>query len=302
LAQGWRQKQSGDAAIVEAAKQYFHSQPFRYTLKPAPLGSHEVDEFLFQTRQGFCEHYASAFAFLMRAAGVPARVVTGYQGGEFNPVGGYWIVRQSDAHAWAEVWLSGQGWQRIDPVALVAPERVQHGLEAAIPQEDSALLHHADQTSWQREWQLRLDALNQRWDNWVLAYTPEQQKRLLSGWLGSSPVGQGLGALSMSLGVLGLMALVVLYRLQRRTRDGTQAAWLRFCAKLARIGLTRAGHEGASDYAERLAQLRPDLAAPILAICQQYQSLRYGPPPDTADIHRFETIVRRFKPSRRQKR
>ena len=107
-------------------------QPFYYTLTPPLLGGEIVDDFLFRTRQGFCEHYANAFVFLMRAAGVPARVVTGYQGGEMNALGGYMIVRQSDAHAWAEVWLAGRGWVRVDPTGAVAPNRVQEGIYAAL--------------------------------------------------------------------------------------------------------------------------------------------------------------------------
>lgn len=298
LAQSWRKDSASDAAIVDVAMQYFHAQPFRYTLKPVPLGANEVDDFLFQSRQGFCEHYASAFVFLMRAAGVPARVVTGYQGGEFNATGGYWIVRQSDAHAWAEVWLAGQGWQRIDPVALVAPERVQHGLEAAIPQEDSALLPHADEAAWQHALQLRLDALNHGWDRWVLAYSPEQQKRLLSDLLTPASAGTPPERIWAMLGALGLLAYAVLFRLRQRATDPTQAAWLRFCEKLARIQLPRADHEGAGDYAERVAQIRPDLALVVRAICQQYQDLRYGTPPDIAYIRRFERAIRAFKPSR----
>lgn len=297
LAQGWRQKSASDAAIVDAAMQYFHTHPFRYTLKPVPLGANEVDDFLFQSRQGFCEHYASAFVFLMRAAGVPARVVTGYQGGEFNATGGYWIVRQSDAHAWAEVWLQGRGWQRIDPITVVAPERSQHGLEAALPQEDSAMLSHAAKAAWMHDVQLHWDALSNYWDSRVLAYSTEQQKQLLYRFTGVSGISQSLGAMLTLLLAIGLLALAILYRLKQRTADPTQAAWLRFCDKLASLKLPRADHEGASDYAERLAKVRPDLAAPIQSICQQYQTLRYGPAPATADIQRFEAAVRSFKPA-----
>ena len=110
----------------------FREQPFVYTMQPPRLADNAVDEFLFETRKGFCEHYASAFTVVMRAAGVPARVVTGYQGGEFNPLGGYLIVRQSDAHAWAEVWIRDRGWLRVDPTAAVAPERIQGGLIDAV--------------------------------------------------------------------------------------------------------------------------------------------------------------------------
>ncbi|MBT8063106.1 MAG: DUF3488 and transglutaminase-like domain-containing protein, partial [Gammaproteobacteria bacterium] len=120
--------------IIGLALVHFRQQPFVYTLEPLPLeGTHPVDRFLFDTREGFCEHYASAFTTLMRAAGLPARVVTGYLGGERNPLTGHVTVRQSDAHAWSEVWLAGQGWQRVDPTAAVAPWRIRTGLAGAMP-------------------------------------------------------------------------------------------------------------------------------------------------------------------------
>ncbi|MEL7372926.1 MAG: DUF3488 and transglutaminase-like domain-containing protein, partial [Pseudomonadota bacterium] len=111
---------------------HFRNEPFFYTLSPPPLGRNSVDEFVFETRRGFCEHYASAFAFMMRAAGVPARIVAGYQGGEINPLGGFLTVRQSDAHAWTEIWISNRGWVRVDPTAAVAPQRIEQNLESAL--------------------------------------------------------------------------------------------------------------------------------------------------------------------------
>ncbi|RTK99023.1 MAG: transglutaminase domain-containing protein, partial [Neisseriaceae bacterium] len=137
LAQQWRTNSRTPGEVVDHALRYFNRQQFFYTLQPPLLGSDSVDDFLFNSRRGFCEHYASSFVFLMRAAGVPARVVTGYMGGELNPVGGYLIVRQSDAHAWAEVWLGNAGWQRVDPTAAVAPARVQQDLASALPISDS---------------------------------------------------------------------------------------------------------------------------------------------------------------------
>ena len=118
---------------------YFSEEPFFYTLQPPLLGDNPMDEFLFQTRRGFCEHYAYAFVMMMRAAGVPARIVAGYMGGEVNPVNRTVIVHQFDAHAWAEVWLDGQGWVRVDPTAAVAPDRIELGLEEAVAGEGSFL-------------------------------------------------------------------------------------------------------------------------------------------------------------------
>ncbi|MGH8482750.1 MAG: transglutaminaseTgpA domain-containing protein, partial [Nevskiaceae bacterium] len=132
LARQWRDEGLDDAQVIERALRLFRTQEFFYTLEPPRLGADPVDEFLFETRRGFCEHYSSAFTVLMRAAGIPARVVVGYQGGELNEVGGYYVVRQADAHAWSEVWLEGSGWIRVDPTAAVAPSRVESGLSAAL--------------------------------------------------------------------------------------------------------------------------------------------------------------------------
>src|SRR5690606_25782031 len=133
MARSWRSQGLGDEEIVDRALRMFNEQEFYYTLQPPLAVDDAIDQFLFETRQGFCEHYAAAFTVLMRAAGIPARVVTGYQGGTLNPVGGYVIVRQRDAHAWAEVWLGEKGWVRVDPTAAVAPNRILGGIETALP-------------------------------------------------------------------------------------------------------------------------------------------------------------------------
>ena len=169
--------------MVGRALAMFRQQTFYYTLNPPLLGTDSVDEFLFNTRQGFCEHYASAFVFLMRAAGVPARVVTGYQGGERNTFGDYLIVRQSDAHAWAEVWLEGRGWVRVDPTGAVAPNRVQDGLYAAVTDGQNLpfLIRRGGDSAWLHQLAMSWDSLNNSWNEWVLAYGPDRQKEFLSG-------------------------------------------------------------------------------------------------------------------------
>ncbi len=172
LAAEWRERDPQPEALVKAALTLFREQAFYYTLTPPLLGAESVDDFLFRTREGFCEHYASTFVFLMRSAGVPARVVTGYQGGEINTLGDYLIVRQADAHAWAEVWLAERGWVRVDPTAAVAPNRIQEGLYAAIA-DDQTLPFLARRgggnTEWLRQLALRWDSLNTVWNEWVLA-------------------------------------------------------------------------------------------------------------------------------------
>ncbi|MCB1753809.1 MAG: transglutaminase domain-containing protein, partial [Gammaproteobacteria bacterium] len=132
LVDSWQHRNESDSDVVLRALDYFREQPFFYTLYPPPLGESPADQFLFETRRGFCEHYATSFTLLMRIAGIPARVVGGYQGGQVNPLGNYLIVRQSDAHAWSEVWLQGRGWQRVDPTVAVAPERIEQAINPTL--------------------------------------------------------------------------------------------------------------------------------------------------------------------------
>jgi len=267
-----------DESLVRAALSYFNQQGFQYTLEPPLLGINGIDDFLFGTRQGFCEHYASAFVVLMRAANIPARVVTGYQGGEFNDVGNYYIVRQSDAHAWAEVWLEGQGWVRIDPTAAIAPERVQRSLSAAL-QNNSALPYMArNPPQWLNNLRLNWDTFANQWNQWVLGYNSERQFAFMTR-LGMESITWQKMAMSMATGVGLLVALFALFMLRHliaRRQDKVQAAWLKLCRKLAKAGLPRAAHEGAQDYAARIAAARPELAIVIHDLAARYSALRYG--------------------------
>jgi len=278
LAAEWRAGSKDDAAIVNTALRYFSQHGFVYTLEAPPLGVNSIDDFLFTTKQGFCEHYASAFVFLMRAANIPARVVTGYLGGEYNDVGNYYIVRQSDAHAWAEVWLAGQGWVRVDPTGAIAPDRVERGLSAALS--DRAVLPFMERNppQWLRDLRFNLDALANQWNQWVLGYDTERQFAFLTR-LGMESITWQKMALNMSAGiglVIALFALFMLRHLYTRRPDKVQAAWLRLCRKLAGAGLPRAAHEGALDYAARVAAARPELARTILDLAARYSALRYG--------------------------
>ena len=278
LAAEWRANNKDDADIVRTALTYFNKQGFIYTLEPPPLGANTVDDFLFTTKQGFCEHYASAFVFLMRAANIPARVVTGYQGGEFNDVGNYYIVRQSDAHAWAEVWLAGQGWVRIDPTGAIAPDRVQRGLSAALSNNAALPFMARNPPQWMRDLRFNLDTLANRWNQWVLGYDTERQFAFLTR-LGMESITWQKMALNMASGlgiVIALFALFMLRHLFARQPDKVQAAWLKLCRKLAKAGLPRAAHEGAQDYAARIARVRPELAEIISDLAARYSALRYG--------------------------
>ena len=283
--------------IPALAIAHFRNSHLRYTLEPAPLGRDDVDSFLFDTKQGFCEHFAAAFVVTLRAAGVPARVVTGYQGGELNPVDGTLVIRQSDAHAWTEVWLAGQGWVRIDPTAASDPQRIQSGLAAALP--DSArlpLLARSDM-AWLRGLRNRLDALDNSWNQWVLGYNPARQKALLSALGFAEPDWQVLTALMGGVSVI-MMGLLTIWALRRRSSaDAIDRSWALFCQRLNAIGYGRSTWEGPLDYAERLARQRPDLASSARRIASDYARLRYGPADaDPALGRRFHQSIKNFQP------
>ncbi|MGB6451021.1 MAG: DUF3488 and transglutaminase-like domain-containing protein, partial [Steroidobacteraceae bacterium] len=174
-----RLEAGSDAAFVRSALELFRTGGFRYTLTPPPLGADSVDDFLFGARRGFCGHFASAFVTLMRAGGVPARVVTGYLGGEWNPIGGYLLVRESDAHAWAEVWLQGRGWTRIDPTAVVAPERLTRGIDEFLPGAVSAPERLLLDVRWIAAVREGWDAANAWWTNEVIGFDLKSQLALL---------------------------------------------------------------------------------------------------------------------------
>ncbi|SMC28910.1 protein of unknown function [Andreprevotia lacus DSM 23236] len=263
-------------ARVDAALAYLHNNSFVYTLD-APLlyGRNTIDDLLFSTKAGFCEHYAGAFVFLMRAAGVPARVVTGYQGGELNQ--DYFIVRQTDAHAWAEVWLATRGWQRVDPTAMVAPGRVTQGVaRSAAGKQKLPYLVRGD-SPWLSALRLRWDGAVYGWNRWVIGYDAQRQLQLL-GSLGIEDFGSP--RLLMWLGgCLGLFVLfyVVMHHLQSRRQrpELSQRLWLHFVAQLARHKLTQRANEGPGSFAERAARALPAHAADIQRICYLYLQARY---------------------------
>lgn len=300
LAASLRRRSASDTELVQRALAMFGEQPFVYTLSPPRLEGDSVDAFLFDTRRGFCEHYASAFTVLMRAAGVPARVVTGYQGGEFNPLGDYLIVRQSDAHAWSEVWLGDKGWVRIDPTAAISPERIKSGIEGALARQAGGALTRRAQPLL-RHIGLLWDSIHNGWNQWVLGFGPERQRELLArlGWPQLS--WQGLAtALAVGIGaVLIVLFAVMAWRHRAPGPDPVPILYQRFCDKLAHIGIRRAPHEGPLDFANRISGLRPDLAGRARRITQLYIALRYGDGDGTGQLDKLRSQVGRFSARRR---
>jgi len=288
-----RTRSHNDAEVIAGVLGFFHSEPFFYTLVPPELGRNSVDEFLFETRRGFCEHYASAFVFLMRAAGIPARVVTGYQGGEMNPLNDYLIVRQSEAHAWAEVWQPGEGWLRVDPTAAVSPARIQVGIAAALPASDPLPLGMRGDYALLRKLRFTWDAVANSWNQWVLGYTPERQLQLLRKLGFESATWQTLAVLLMAVcsAVIAIVALRVLGELRLRPVDPVTRSWRRFCRKLARRGTLRRPAEGPKDFAHRAAAELPQLAPQITAIAELYVELQYARSGTQVDTRRLRELI-----------
>lgn len=288
-----------DRSYLESVLRMFHDEPFQYTLTPPRLGRQAVDDFLFATRQGFCEHYASAFAFLARAGGLPARVVAGYQGAERNPFSDYWIIRQANAHAWVEVWLDG-AWRRYDPTAAVAPERITDGLASEILR--SRL---GDERLWRTNLFLNRvvlswDAVNAAWDRWVLAFGPDTQTELLLRLGFTTPDPMQLLALCLIAAMCCVLALTLAMRRQFRVgADRVSRTYAKACERVGRVTRPRRGSESPESYARIVQQLRPDLAQEMDSITGIYLRLRYMPWTDPALERDIERRVRRFRPGQR---
>jgi transglutaminase-like putative cysteine protease len=297
---GAMESRAADGALVQAALRRFREQPFRYTLEPPALGRHAVDEFLFDTRAGFCEHYASAFVVLMRALDIPARVVTGYQGGEFNPIDGFMTVRQSDAHAWAEVWLAGRGWVRVDPTAAVAPERVQRGGRSAGAASGAGGPAFGDRGfGLLRAIRFQWEAIENGWNQWVLSYTPERQRELLRS-LGLLPDGQTL-ALVFAVVISAILAVLAAVSLRHRTqrdRLGELLAQLR--ERLAAAGLEAPAHLGPRALLALVGpRLEPASQAEARGLLDDLERWRYSRASSAlpaAAVRALRRRVRRYRP------
>ena len=265
--------------VVQSVLALFRGQPFYYTLVPPELGRDGIDEFLFETRRGFCEHYAASFVFLMRAAGVPARIVTGYQGGVLNPIGNYLIVRQSEAHAWAEVWMGDEGWVRVDPTAAVSPMRIEAGIAGAVPAGDPLPLMVRTDSEWLKRLRFSWDAAANGWNQWVLGYTPERQMQMLQRAGFARPNWQNLAVALMAVTsfVTAILCMLLLARLRRRVPDPVLSPWLALQAKLTRIGLGPRPGEGPMHWSERAATALPaEVADRLRSLADLYVRLRYG--------------------------
>lgn len=277
LARTLRAQSGSDADYAQRVMRFFGSGGYEYSLTPPALQRDSVDDLLFNTRLGFCGHFASAFVTMMRAVDIPARVVTGYLGGTWNPIGEFYAVRQSDAHAWAEVWLEGRGWTRFDPTAMVAPERLQQSPVSFLTGARSGAAALLQKTSLLRMMRDGWDAAGSWWQKRVVQFNAARQRDLLSK-LGLGRLDyRGMGALLLA-GALAWGA-VLLWLAARRPRvrpDAIGRTWQAYCAVLARHGLQVQSHEGPEAVRRRAAMRWPGAAPALERFTRTYADLRFG--------------------------
>jgi protein-glutamine gamma-glutamyltransferase len=296
LALELRAKAADDQAYASAVLDWFRDNGLEYTFQPEPTSLDSVDSVLFDTKLGFCGHFASAYASMMRAVGIPARVVTGYLGGEWNPIGGYLIVRQSDAHAWTEVWLEGRGWSRVDPTGVVEPERLLRSVYDVMGDAGTPVGISLRQTAWLARLAQYWDGVNTWWKDRVIDYNLRAQFSLLEKLGLDSPNWKHLGWTFAGALILWLLWVTSTLRrsVARQKPDRITRAWLKATRKLAKIAAPRAPDEGAMDYAQRIAAQHPQLAARVIAVATRYTRLRFGPEPANDEVAALELEVRRL--------
>ncbi|GAB2513534.1 transglutaminase TgpA family protein [Lysobacter humi (ex Lee et al. 2017)] len=280
-----------DEAVIDHVLGWIRKD-FAYSIAAPPLGRDTVDEFLFGTRLGYCEHFAGAFTVLMRSAGIPTRVVTGYVGGQRNRIGGYWMIRRMDAHAWTEVWLEGRGWARVDPTAAVAPENIYDTLEDQLPADGLiGAIQGGDGIVQVGDW------LRQNWNDLVLGFDANRQARMFRP-LGLERVGPEQLAILFAVATSLALGLMVALSLRGpRERDPVLRAWHRLGARYARRGLGRAAHEPSTTWAERIGKSGAASAGELVDLAARFTRWRYaGSIADGESARRLARDLRAHRP------
>ncbi len=303
LVQDWTRDEPAPEEVVRRALAFYNEQPFRYSLLAPDMGPRPMDAFLFEERVGFCEHYAASFTLLMRMAGIPTRIVLGYLGGERNPYSNDLLIRQSDAHAWTEVWLEGKGWTRVDPTAAVAPERVDQDRRLSNMGAGAPVRFRLDDTSTvgRAIYNLHLaaQAFNVAWRRWVVGFSSMQQQDIVRG-LGLERLREFGLVVLMAVGSIGIMLAWGLWLARPRApSDPVVAAYQTFQRRLRQrdATLARRAGEGPLDHLVRLRRRSPELAAAAKDIVDAYVRLRYADTPVTdAATARLRRLVQGFRP------
>lgn len=289
-------------AFIQQLLNHFRKEDFHYTLTPPLMEDNPIESFLFNTKRGFCSHYASAFVYLMRVAHIPARVVTGYQGGQVNAVGNFLEIRQANAHAWAEVWLENKGWVRVDPTAAIAPERIEQQLNLEQLALGDEIRFDADKTNksnWLKQTRQLWDNADYQWQRWVVNYDTDNQSDFLSS-LGIHDIKTMLTWLITLVGILIAVLSVFILRQKQKTSDPVLRIYQQFCKKLQPVGLLRTNREGAVDFAKRAKTALPDYATAIEEITAAFVQLRYGRVTTREDFGKFAKLVAKFKLNNRR--
>ncbi len=299
-------KQENDKAqdIIKAVISYFYNNPFTYTLKPEKLGRNTVDDFLFNTQKGYCEHYSNAFVFALRAAGIPSRVVIGYQGGEINPANNILTVRQMDAHAWAEYWIEGKGWQRYDPTTLVAPDRIEYGMNSfALNQSEELSLFSPiliKNVSFIKSISNQFDSINYAWRKWLVGFDGDIQYSVLKALLGEvTSLRIATFMFFVMSGVLSIVAVLLYRRLQRKKLSPELQLYYRFCKKLSEKGFQRRNHEPPQRFYERLSKaVSPKLSEKAEKITHLYQQIVYNEVDKKGNLQQLKQEIKKFQVSK----
>jgi len=298
LAEKWRQQSASSEEIINQALAFFTQQGFSYTLSPARLTrANGIDQFLFETREGFCEHYASAFAILMRHAGIPSRIVLGYLGGELNPIDNIISVDQSMAHSWTEVWINGKGWVRIDPTAAIAPDRINLNVSSALKDKKNLPLHLKINSETLLAIKQFMSAIDNQWNQWVLNYDETHQKKFLKFLTGADYSLKDISNLFIQIILITLLltGFAYLFNNLKKKKDPIKNDYQLFLKKLTKAGLPKKISEGPRDYKDRLIKHFPAQKQEISFIIENYINLRYRKEIANASAERLRKAIRQFR-------
>ena len=303
LATSIYQRSRSNEDYVNRVMNRFTQQEYFYTLRPNTMGEkNTIDEFLINQKKGFCAHYAGSFVYMMRAVGIPARVVTGYQGGKWNEQGQFLSVRQYDAHAWTEVWLENRGWVRYDPTSMVAPSRIEKNLESAVEEEGSFLedqMFSMAKHSWLNGLKSKYDSMQFAWRKLVVGYDKESRAELLKrlfGELNVQKIATLVGGSFIAIFAVWMLLLGLGRKEEKEAKE--HRLYRRFCDQLEKLGVKREPSQGPSEFSKLASAQLPNHASHITNFTNIYSDLCYNPDAHNNMIERLaalESILSKMK-------